>query len=142
MRKLARAVMATGAAISVVLTASAFSASRAAAARGPGASSSHWVGLDGLGSSSVDQIGVAVSCAGTNPRYYGWYEMYPKGVQVVFRVHPGNAIQANVRYQPSRRKFLLRLTTGRPASPRWPWARPGGTAGCAAHGGAPTGSSA
>ena len=136
MRKLARAVMATGAAISVVLTASAFSAPRAAAARGPatpggpmaaaartggppagtrtidsynwagyavaraglafrsvraaffvpyadcrdtpGASSSHWVGLDGLGSSSVEQIGVAVSCAGTKPRYYAWYEMYPK----------------------------------------------------------------
>ena len=243
MRKLTRAVMATGAAISVVLTASAFSAPRAVAARGPatpggpmaaaartggppagmrtidsynwagyavaraglafrsvraaffvpyadcrdtpGASSWHWVGLDGLGSSSVEQIGVAVSCAGTKPRYYAWYEMYPKSVQVVFRVHPGNAIQASVRYQPSRRKFLLRLrdissgrrfgravrcaasartrssaeviseapasaagrscrwpTTGRPASPRWPWAPPGGTAGCAAHGGAPTGSSA
>ena len=24
-------------------------------------------------------------------------------------MHPGNAIQASVRYQPSRRKFLLRL---------------------------------
>jgi Peptidase A4 family len=167
MRKLARAVAATGAAISVVLTASAFAAPRAVAARGPatpggplaaaartggppagprsidsynwagyavaraglafrsvraaffvpyadcrgtpGASSSHWVGLDGLGSSSVEQIGVAVSCAGTKARYYAWYEMYPKGVQVAFRVHPGNAIQASVRYQPSRRKFRLRL---------------------------------
>jgi hypothetical protein len=35
MRKLARAVAATGAAISVVLTASAFAAPRAAAAHGP-----------------------------------------------------------------------------------------------------------
>jgi hypothetical protein len=167
MRKLARAVAATGAAISVVLAASAFSAPRAAAARGPatpggpmaaaartggpptgtrtidsynwagyavaraglafrsvraaffvpyadcrstpGASSSHWVGLDGLGSSSVEQIGVAVSCAGTKARYYAWYEMYPKSVQAVFQVHPGNAILASVRYQPSRRKFLLSL---------------------------------
>jgi hypothetical protein len=167
MRKLARAIAATGAAISVVLTASAFSAPRVAAAHGtggpggplaavartggppagastidsynwagyavaraglafrsvraaffvpyadcrgtPGASSSHWVGLDGLGSSSVEQIGVAVSCSGRKPRYYAWYEMYPKNVQVVFRVHPGNAIQASVRYQPSRQKFLLRL---------------------------------
>lgn len=179
MRKLARAVAATGAAISVVLTASAFSAPRAAAARGPAtpggpmaaaartggapagtrtidsynwagyavaraglafrsvraaffvpyadcrdtpdASSSHWVGLDGLGSSSVEQIGVAVSCTGTKAGYYAWYEMYPKSVQMVFQVHPGNAIQASVRYQPSRRKFLLRLrdiTSGRHFSRR------------------------
>ena len=167
MRKLARGAAATVAAISVVLTASAFRAPGAAAARGPatpggpmavawraaglatgqrpiasynwagyaaalaglqfrsvraaffvpyadcrgtpGASSSHWVGLDGLGSSSVEQIGVAVTCAGPKPRYYAWYEMYPKAVRVAFRVHPGNAIQASVRYQPSRRKFLLRL---------------------------------
>jgi len=166
MRKLAGAAAATGAAISVVLAASAFSAPRAAAANGPatpggpmaaariggppagtstidsynwagyavaraglafrsvraaffvpyadcrgtpGASSSHWVGLDGLGSSSVEQIGVAVSCAGTKAHYYAWYEMYPKSVQMVFQVHPGNAIQASVLYQPSRRKFLLRL---------------------------------
>lgn len=168
MRKLARGAAATVAAISVVLTATAFGAPRAAAARGPatpggpmaaaawraagpaagqrpiasynwagyaaaraglqfrsvraaffvpyadcrgtpGASSSHWVGLDGLGSSSVEQIGVAVTCTGPKPRYYAWYEMYPKAVRVAFRVHPGNAIQASVRYQPSRRKFLLRL---------------------------------
>ena len=82
----------------------------------PGASSSHWVGLDGLGSSSVEQIGVAIRCAGPKPQYYAWYEMYPKAVRVVFRVHPGNAIQASVHYQPSGRKFRLRLqdiSTGR-----------------------------
>jgi hypothetical protein len=75
----------------------------------PGASASHWVGLDGLGSSSVEQIGVAISCAGPKPRYYAWYEMYPKTARVIFPVHPGNAIVASVRYQPTRRKFLLRL---------------------------------
>ena len=75
----------------------------------PGASSSHWVGLDGLGSGSVEQIGVAARCAGSKPRYYAWYEMYPKTVRVIFPVHPGNAILASVRYQPSRQKFLLRL---------------------------------
>jgi Peptidase A4 family len=44
----------------------------------PGASSSHWVGLDGLGNGSVEQLGVAIRCAGSKPRYYAWYEMYPK----------------------------------------------------------------
>ena len=75
----------------------------------PGAASSHWVGLDGLGSGSVEQIGVAIKCAGSKPRYYAWYEMYPKTVREIFPVHPGNAILASVRYQPSRRKFRLRL---------------------------------
>jgi peptidase A4-like protein len=75
----------------------------------PGAAASHWVGLDALGSNSVEQIGVAMRCAGSKPRYYAWYEMYPKGVRSVFPVHPGNAIVARVRYQPARRKFLLRL---------------------------------
>ena len=175
MRKLARGACATVAAISVVLTASAFSVPWAAAAgrpatpggpmavaawraagpasgqrpissynwsgyavaraglafrsvraaffvpyadcrATPGAAASQWVGLDGLGSSSVEQVGVAVHCAGPKPRYYAWYEMYPKAVRVVFRVHPGNAILASVRYQPSRHKFRLQLrdvSTGR-----------------------------
>jgi Peptidase A4 family len=82
----------------------------------PGAAASQWVGLDGLGSSSVEQAGVAIRCAGHKPRYYAWYEMYPKAVRVVFRVHPGNAILAGVRYLPARRKFRLQLrdiSTGR-----------------------------
>ena len=47
----------------------------------PGAATSHWVGLDRLGSNSVEQIGVAVHCAGSKPHYYAWYEMYLKGVR-------------------------------------------------------------
>jgi Peptidase A4 family len=167
MRKLARAAAATGAAISVVLTASAFSVPRAAAAGGPATpggpmAAAARIGGPPAGTSTIDsynwagyavaraglafrsvraaffvpyadcrgtparpprtgwawtawavraskQIGVAVSCAGTKAHYYAWYEMYPKSVQTVFQLHPGNAIQASVRYQPSRRKFLLRL---------------------------------
>jgi hypothetical protein len=75
----------------------------------PGAVATHWVGLDGPGSNSVEQIGVAMRCAGSKPRYYAWYEMYPKGARSGFPVHPGNAIVASVRYQPARREFLLRL---------------------------------
>ncbi|HTT55238.1 MAG TPA: G1 family glutamic endopeptidase [Streptosporangiaceae bacterium] len=75
----------------------------------PGASSSDWVGLDGLGSASVEQIGVAAGCAGSRPQYYAWYEMYPKTVRRVFPVHPGNAITASVRFQPGRRKFVLNV---------------------------------
>jgi hypothetical protein len=78
--------------------------------------SSHWVGLDGLGSATVEQVGIEADCAGSTPRYYAWYEMYPKAVAVVFTVRAGNAVQASVTYKRSARKFVLMLrdtTSGR-----------------------------
>jgi hypothetical protein len=81
----------------------------------PGSYSSHWAGLDGLGSSSVEQLGVAAGCAGSQPQYYAWYEMYPKPVSGVFAVKAGNAIVVSVYYQAQQRKFVLTLrdlTTG------------------------------
>jgi hypothetical protein len=78
--------------------------------------SSHWVGLDGLGSSSVEQVGIEADCTGSTAQYYAWYEMYPKPVSVAFTVHAGNAVRASVTYKRSARKFVLMLrdiSTGR-----------------------------
>src|SRR5580692_11516587 len=36
-----------------------------------------WVGIDGYSSSTVEQTGSEVDCAGRTPEYYAWYEMYP-----------------------------------------------------------------
>jgi hypothetical protein len=83
--------------------------------RTPGSYSSHWIGLDGLNSSSVEQLGVAAGCAGPRPKYYAWYEMYPKPVSGVFAVRPGNAIVASVSYRATSQTFVLSLrdvTTG------------------------------
>jgi hypothetical protein len=74
------------------------------------------VGLDGLGSATVEQVGIEADCAGSTPRYYAWYEMYPKPVAVAFTVHAGNAVRASVTYKRSARKFVLMLrdiSTGR-----------------------------
>ena len=71
--------------------------------------SSHWVGLDGLGSATVEQVGIEADCAGSTPRYYAWYEMYPRPVSVAFTVRAGNAVQASVTYKRSARKFVLML---------------------------------
>jgi hypothetical protein len=74
------------------------------------------VGLDGLGSATVEQVGIEADCAGSTPRYYAWYEMYPKPVSVAFTVHAGNAVRASVTYKRSARKFVLMLrdiSTGR-----------------------------
>jgi hypothetical protein len=40
--------------------------------------SSFWVGLDGDTSGTVEQTGTDSDCSGSTPRYYAWYEMYPK----------------------------------------------------------------
>ena len=40
--------------------------------------SSFWVGLDGDTSSTVEQTGTDSDCSGSTPRYYAWYELYPK----------------------------------------------------------------
>jgi hypothetical protein len=78
-------------------------------AAAPKSYSSHWVGLDGLGSATVEQVGIEADCAGSTPRYYAWYEMYPKPVSVAFTVRAGNAVQASVTYKRSARKFVLML---------------------------------
>jgi hypothetical protein len=75
----------------------------------PASYSSHWVGLDGLGSASVEQAGIEADCSGSTAQYYAWYEMYPKPVSVAFQVRAGNAIQASVTYKRSARKFVLTL---------------------------------
>jgi hypothetical protein len=36
-----------------------------------------WVGIDGYGSNSVEQTGVATDCSSGRPVYQAWYEMYP-----------------------------------------------------------------
>jgi hypothetical protein len=38
-----------------------------------------WVGIDGYGSSTVEQTGVATDCSYGYPVYQAWYEMYPAG---------------------------------------------------------------
>jgi Peptidase A4 family len=61
--------------------------------------SSFWVGLDGFNSDSVEQTGTDVDCAGTAPKYYGWYEMYPANpVNYTNTVKPGDHFSASVTF--------------------------------------------
>lgn len=76
----------------------------------PGGSqySSFWVGLDGFGTSTVEQTGTEVDCAGTSARYYSWYEMYP-AFPVNFRnpVRPGDHFTGSVTYHGGGRYTLV-----------------------------------
>ncbi|MGC1239829.1 MAG: G1 family glutamic endopeptidase, partial [Acidimicrobiales bacterium] len=67
-----------------------------------------WVGIDGYGSSTVEQDGTETSCNGTTASYYAWYEMYgdasvnngylsPLSTST-YPVTPGNVMSASVSY--------------------------------------------
>ena len=71
--------------------------------------SSFWVGLDGYISSSVEQTGSEVDCAGGTPQYYSWYEMYPAyPVNFSNTVRPGDHFTGSVTYTSG--KFTLKLS--------------------------------
>ncbi len=69
-----------------------------------------WVGLDGYSSSTVEQAGSEVDCAGRTPSYYAWYEVYP-GTAVNFPnpVKAGDHFSGAVSYLGSD-QFRLTLT--------------------------------
>lgn len=71
--------------------------------------SSAWVGIDGDGSSSVEQIGTEQDCINGQPSYYAWYEMYPKpGRKIPVAVTAGATMNAEVKYT-GNGNFVLTL---------------------------------
>ena len=77
--------------------------------------SSFWVGLDGDGSNTVEQTGTSADCSGGTPRYYAWYEMYPKyPTNLRNPVQPGDAMSASVTTAPQRGPESVAGTTRRP----------------------------
>ncbi len=60
-----------------------------------------WVGIDGYGSPSVEQIGTAHEWRNGKPYHYAWFEMYPlASCEIVgFPVAPGDTILTSVVYQ-------------------------------------------
>ncbi len=72
--------------------------------------SSFWVGLDGYNDRTVEQTGSEVDCNGKHPRYYSWYEMFPKfPVNFRNRVSPGDRFTGSVIYN-GHGRFILRLS--------------------------------
>jgi hypothetical protein len=69
---------------------------------------SFWVGLDGLTSSSVEQVGTEADCSGGKPTYFGWYDLFP-AVPVNFsnKVSPGDAMTASVTFSGTRTFTLV-----------------------------------
>lgn len=77
---------------------------------------SFWVGIDGYGSSTVEQTGTDSACVAGAETYYAWYEFYPNSAHLIRRlsVHPGDRIFAEVSF--SRGRFnvtIADLSTGK-----------------------------
>jgi hypothetical protein len=76
-----------------------------------------WVGIDGYGSSTVEQTGVATDCSSGSPVYQAWYEMYPRSPVYLsassYPVAPGNSVTASVTYAGSRRYTLKLVNNSR-----------------------------
>jgi Peptidase A4 family len=74
------------------------------------ASVSFWVGMDGWNDATVEQTGTDSDCDGDRPKYYAWYEFFPKaGVSITsVAVSPGDAMAAEVDYDGS--EFTITMT--------------------------------
>jgi hypothetical protein len=87
---------ATGAAGSFTSVASGWTVP-ALTCNGTDTHSSYWVGLDGDGTSTVEQIGTEGDCDGDFPVYSAWFEMFPNA-PVFFNepVKPGDIMESSV----------------------------------------------
>jgi peptidase A4-like protein len=72
--------------------------------------SSHWVGIDGFNSNSVEQTGTDSDCQNGAPTYYAWFEFYPKpSFQISgMTIHAGDTITAEVKFTSG--KFVTTIT--------------------------------
>ena len=109
----------------------------------PNGYSSFWVGIDGDGSNTVEQIGTDSDCVnllGTQntPTYYAWFEFYPKGSYLIGSynrktglcqsncVSVGDLITADVSYgsggpKGNRGSSFTVTITDKPAGGSAPW---------------------
>jgi hypothetical protein len=70
--------------------------------------SSFWVGLDGVTSQSVEQLGTDSDCRGTRPAYYAWWELFPlAAVNLSNPVHAGDHMSASVTFKGGGRFALF-----------------------------------
>lgn len=60
--------------------------------------SAFWVGIEGYGTSTVEQTGTPVDCSAVSALYSAWYEFYPAApVTLGWVVHPGDTMVGEVK---------------------------------------------
>jgi hypothetical protein len=70
-----------------------------------------WVGIDGWGSNTVEQIGTSSNCDLIGSSYSAWYEFYPQAsVGLPESVNPGDVISAQVTYSRLSGVYTVEMT--------------------------------
>jgi hypothetical protein len=78
-------------------------------------SSSFWVGMDGVSSNTVEQIGTMSACVQGVPSYSAWIEYYPNPLVTLSSVpiKPGDLVSAEVSYNKVLIFSISDLTSGK-----------------------------
>jgi hypothetical protein len=75
-----------------------------------GSAAGFFAGLDGVGDSTVEQVGASASCSGGAASYLVFFEMFPQPPVVFSGVSPGDAISAAVYFNAATNHWQLGLT--------------------------------
>jgi hypothetical protein len=74
-----------------------------------GSAVAFFAGLDGIGDTTVEQIGATVLCSGGKASYLAFYEMFPLNPVAFSGVHPGDAISVSVYFNAATKHWQLAL---------------------------------
>ena len=79
----------------------------------PDTFSSHWVGLDGFKSNTVEQEGIEADCIGGKEQVFAWREIFPRPEQpfTTLRIRPGDSITATTTFTHGKFKMKVRDNT-------------------------------
>ncbi len=79
----------------------------------PNTFSSHWVGLDGFSSNTVEQDGIESDCNGTTQQVFAWREVFPRPEQpfTTLRIRPGDSITATTTFTGGKFKMEVKNNT-------------------------------
>jgi hypothetical protein len=83
--------------------------------------SSTWVGLDGYGNPTVEQLGTSQNCFWGGENYHAWYELYPQAEVALPSndpVYPGDVMHAWVQYQNTSDSYWFHLQN---STRGWTW---------------------
>ena len=69
-----------------------------------------FAGLDGIGSRTVEQIGIQAGCSGGKASYAAFFEMFPKAPVAFSGISPGDAISVAVFFNAATNHWQLGLT--------------------------------
>jgi hypothetical protein len=92
-----------------IVPASSASANPAANVNGALSVCATWVGIDGFGNDTVEQVGTESTFRNGRSYYEAWSELYPAGPIGQMQVFPGDSITASVQYLSSSNSYQMTL---------------------------------